>query len=280
VIAFERAQTDAALEAYERAAVHARQAGQQQQFLDWRALCRFYGTTPAPELLAWLDDHQPQSGWDDWGLRACRAHALAMIGSLDEARAIFVEARAQLAERGGGIGLAVITAIESATFERLAGDPAAAATLGAEGCRLLEELGDKSFLSTAAAELAGALYELDRLEEADAWVGRAAELGASEDAFTQIIWRQVKAKLLARDGEQAEAERLAREAVAIGEATDFLNGQGDARADLAQVLELGGRREEAAAELERALGHYEQKGNAVSGDKARARLTALREQRA
>ena len=79
------------------------------------------------------------------------------------------EAREGLADRGGGIGLAVTTAIESVTLERLAGDPAAAAELGMKGCRLLEEMGDESFLSTAAAELAEALYALDRLAEADAW---------------------------------------------------------------------------------------------------------------
>ena len=45
--------------------------------------------------------------------------------------------------------------------------------------------------------LAQALYALDRLEEADAWAGRAAELGASDDAFTQMLWRQVRAKVLA-----------------------------------------------------------------------------------
>ncbi len=276
MVAFERAQADAALEAYDQAAVHARRAGLQEEFLDWRALCRFYGTTPVSGVLAWLDDHESRAGWANWGLRVCRGHALAMIGDFDQARAIFAEARVELAERGGGIGLAVTTGIESATFELLAGDPGAAAELGSEGCALLEELGDMSFLSTAAATRAGALYELDRLAEADSWADRAAELGASEDAFTQLIWRQVKAKLLARAGGHAEAERLAREAVAIGEGTDFLNGQADARADLGEVLALSGRYEDAASELERAEALYDQKGNTVSAQRAHARLLEFR----
>jgi hypothetical protein len=33
---------------------------------------------------------------------------------------------------------------------------------------------------------------------------------ASDDAITQMLWRQVRAKLLAPRGEHAEAERLAR----------------------------------------------------------------------
>ena len=123
--------------------------------------------------------------------------------------------------------------------------------------------------------LAQALYALDRLEEADAWAGRAAELGASDDAFTQMTWRQVRAMVLARRGQHAEAERLAREAVAIGEATDFLDGQGDAYADLAEVLLLAGKADEAAASLEQAIGRYELKGNVVRAEYAHRRLAHL-----
>ena len=118
------------------------------------------------------------------------------------------------------------------------------------------------------------LYVLDRLDDADAWAGRAIQLGASDDAETQMLWRQVRAKVLARRGEHAEAERLAREAVTIGEGTDMLNGQGDAYADLAEVLQLSGKAGEAAAELERALDRYERKGNLVMARRIRDRLAA------
>jgi hypothetical protein len=118
---------------------------------------------------------------------------------------------------------------------------------------------------------------LDRLDEADAWAGRAAELGGSEDAFTQMFWRQVRAKVRARGGEHAEAERLAREAVAIGEGTDYLNGQGDAKADLAEVLALGGKPADASAALEQALGCYERKGNRVSAQRMQVRLVEIQD---
>ena len=273
-VEFEHARTDSALEAYERAAVHAQHAGLPQEFLEWRASCRFYGATAVPEILAWLDEQESRPGQHHW-LRMYRALALGMLGRFDEARPILASTRAELAERGGGIRLGVTTGIESVYFELLAGDPAAAAELGAEGCRMLEELGDKSFRSTAAGRLAQALYALDRLAEADASAVQAAELGASEDAFTQMLWRQVRAKVLARGGEHAEAERIAREAVAIGQTTDDLDGQGDARADLATVLELAGGREESAAELERALELFERKGNSISAERTRARLASL-----
>ena len=127
----------------------------------------------------------------------------------------------------------------------------------------------------AAGNLAQALYALDRLDEADAWAGRAAELGASDDAWKEMLWRQVRAKVLARRGEHAEAERLAREAVAICDETDMLDAQGDVYADLGEVLLLAGKPDEAATALEQALERYERKGNVVSAQRARARLADL-----
>ena len=93
--------------------------------------------------------------------------------------------------------------------------------------------------------------------------------------MTQMLWRQVKAKVLARRGEHAEAERMARGAVAVGEETDILNAQGDALADLAEVFLLAGRPDEAAAALEQAIERYERKGNRVSTGRAQTRLAAL-----
>ena len=121
--------------------------------------------------------------------------------------------------------LADITAFESAEFELLAGDPAAAAEFGsrrvqaARGAGRTELPVDRGGIARAGALRARPARRGRRL-------GRAAqtELGASDDATTQMLWRQARAKVLARRGEHAEAERLAREAVAIGEKTDMLNG--------------------------------------------------------
>ena len=174
------------------------------------------------ELLAWLDENEPPAG-RDYPLGGYRAGALAMLGRFDEARTILAETRAALAERGGGVWLAGVTGFASTWVELWAGDPAAAYEFGVAGFRLFEELGELSSLSTVAGYLAQALYALDRLDEADAWAGRTAELGASDDASSEMLWRQVRAKVLVRRGEPAEAERLAREAVAICKRTDGLN---------------------------------------------------------
>jgi class 3 adenylate cyclase/tetratricopeptide (TPR) repeat protein len=274
MVAFLRARGDAALQAWEQAAAHALKAGIPDELVGWRALSRLYGSTPVEDVITWLDEHEPREGRDYW-LRAGRGVAVAMIGRFDEGRAILAETRSDLEDRGAAFQLAVLTGIESAIVELLAGDPGAAAEFGVEGCQLLEELDAQSFLSTAAGVLARALCELDRLDEADAWARRGAEVGDENDLFTQPVWREARAEVLSRRGEHGEATRLAREAVAITDSTEDLNGQGDAYASLAAVLERveGGK---PAAPLQQALERYERKGNVVSAGRVRERLVELR----
>jgi class 3 adenylate cyclase/tetratricopeptide (TPR) repeat protein len=270
-----RGQKNACLEAVERAFAHARRAGHLPPLiLAWRASLRFFGTTPASELLAWLDENEPPAGRDHF-LRAYRAGSLAMLDGVDEARTILAASRAELAEWGEGVLLANITAFESVWVELWGGDPAAALEFGSEGWRLYLELGERGFLPGAAVNLAQALYALDRLDEAEGWARRAAELGVSGDHWNEMLWRQVRAKVLARSGEHAEAERLAREAVAICDETDMLDAQGDTYADFAEVLALAGRTDAAVEALEQALARYERKENLVMAKRVRARLMEL-----
>ncbi len=273
-VAHMRAHMDAQLEARERALALARRLGSQHYqvgFVGDRGAARYFGTTPMSELLAWLDEQERQ-GVRNFGLGLHRAGAVAMLGRFDEARAILADLRTEAADRGATMLLPLALCHSGVDVELLAGDPAAAVELGEEGCRLFEELGEKGWLSTAAGKLAQAYYTCDRLEEAEAWAGRAEELGASDDAITQMLWRQVRAKVLARRGEHAEAERLARDAVEIGEKTDLIDPQGDMYVDLAEVLALSERPKEAAEALQQALARYERKGNVVMAGRTRERL--------
>ncbi|MDP9284939.1 MAG: hypothetical protein M3P41_08320 [Actinomycetota bacterium] len=277
-VAHMRGRMDSARDALERALVHAERVGLPHlvvRLAPAAGAARLFGSTPATELLAWLDE-EDRRGTSAPGWEMHRAQALAMVGRSAEARSLLSDSRAQLADRGSMIPLALATGHTSVEVELLAGDPAAAVELGVEGCRLLEQAGEQGWLSTAVGYLAEALYQLDRLNEADEAAGRAAELGASDDAITQMLWRQVRAKVLARRGDALESERLAREAVAIGAETDLLDGRGDTHADLAEVLILAGRDDEAQAALQEALTLFELKGNVVTAERMNARLRGLR----
>jgi class 3 adenylate cyclase/tetratricopeptide (TPR) repeat protein len=269
-----RARLDGVRDAYERVAAHARRAGRPFEWLAWRATGRYYGTTPISELLAWLDE-QAARDVSDYRLDQWRALALAMLGRFDESRLLMSRVRTNTAERGGALNLANTLGQQSMEIELQAGDPAAAVAFGREAMELYDEIGERSFASTAAGILARALYELDRLDEAEEWARFADEVGSIDDVLTQILWRQVKAKLLARQGAHSGAERLAREAVALGDGTDLLNYVANAYADLGEVLALGGRMDEAAVALTEAIARYERKENIVMVERTRARLAEL-----
>jgi tetratricopeptide (TPR) repeat protein len=159
--------------------------------------------------------------------------------------------------------------------EELAGDLAVAAAVGESGCKALEEDGDLGVLSTYAAKLARILCELGRLDEAEAWAERGRELGAEDDAMTQVLWREAKALVAAKRGRTEEALRLARHAVEMALETDMLHEQADAYSDLAEVTALVGDSAGAAEAYEQALSLYQQKGNIVSAKQAQARLDNL-----
>ena len=198
--AFIQGKCDRACDAYERAAVHAHRARLPDDLLGWSAMSRLWGSTPATELLAWLDEHEPGAAAPNHTFGAPRAMAMAMLGRFDEARAALAAIRTELADRGGGLLLGALTGIESTEVELWAGDARAAASLGAEGCRLLDELGDEGFLSNAASCFARALYAVEQLDEAEAWAERAREISPSDDLFAQMGWRPVLAKIRARRG--------------------------------------------------------------------------------
>jgi tetratricopeptide (TPR) repeat protein len=137
-----------------------------------------------------------------------------------------------------------------------------------------------AFLSTYAPELGRSLCALGRYDEAEPLAELGRELGGEEDLATQALWRQVQAVVYAHRGDHPEAERLAREAVALTERADGLNLQADALSDLAEVLAAGGRNDDAAGVLERALERYARKNNRAMIAQLQPRLEQLRNETA
>jgi tetratricopeptide (TPR) repeat protein len=81
--------------------------------------------------------------------------------------------------------------------------------------------------------------------------------------ITQMLIRQVRAKILARRGELDQAEQLVHAAVELGSPTDALEHRAHSLRDLAIVLVAATKREEALAALAEAQALYEQRGHTV-----------------
>ena len=204
------------------------------------------------------------------------AHLLAMQGDFAGARETCRRTRADLLELGWYFDAAVVS-LDSGPIEMLAGDPEAAERELRRDLDALERMGERNYISTTAALLAEAVYRQDRIEEAEALAHMSREIAADDDVVTQVVWRCVAGKVLARNGRTRQGTETCREAVLLAEATDDLSTHADARADLAEILDLAGHRPAAQDELRRAVALYEAKGNAVAAERAARRADALRD---
>jgi tetratricopeptide (TPR) repeat protein len=142
----------------------------------------------------------------------------------------------------------------------LAGDYEAAEHVMRPSLEILDEAGEKGYYSTGLGYLAEAVYSQGGYEEAEQLALAADEAGGADDVETQRLSLGVRAKELARKGESAEAERLARRAIELLEPTDTLTGKAEALLNLAEVLQLAGRRAEAASAAHEAAELYAAKG--------------------
>jgi predicted ATPase/class 3 adenylate cyclase len=273
------ARAEAAAEAWELAAAHARRAGDEEErreILNWVASSMFFGPNPVPEGIRRCNEIRAEVsgnlGAEAWTLRSL-AGLHAMEGRFKLARELLADSTAIFKELGHTLNSSVCH--PDAIVEMLAGDPAAAERRLLEGYRALEEMGDKAFLSTTAAYLAQALYAQGREDDAGRYTQISEELASRDDLLTQVIWRGVRAGLLARQDRIQEAEALAREAVMMAESTDFVTTQADALTELAAILQQAGRLEEAKSAAADGLALYEQKGNSVEAGKTKARFALL-----
>jgi len=244
----------------------------------WMVGFAYWGPTPAPEGIDLAqrmasEMRDPRSGAN----RTARqiGALLAMQGNFDEARVKFEEQRVLYEELGSRHMLGSMLSHHAGPAELLAGDAALAAEMGSAGYEMLTARGDRGFASTSAVNVARALLELGRDAEAEEWAHRGQEMTTKDDFSTQGPALGVLALVSARRGDYEAGERLARESVAVMDATDQLFLVADAHADLASVLVAAGKPGQAIAELRVALELYERKGHLVGAEKTRGRLAEL-----
>lgn len=270
----------AAEAAIERTIEHAEAQGDHvraRRGLGGLAICAVYGPRPVAEAAARCEEVLARVA-DDRKVTAVAQCSLArleaMRGNFPRARDLYRQSRGTLQQLGWAL-LAAMTSIDSGPIEMLAGDFEAAVRELRGDYESLQRMGEQNYISTVAGWLASALYELGRTEEADELTSISSRLGAPDDVSTQVLWRCVRSKLLARQGLAAEAETLAREAVDVVDRTDYIDAQGTTRVALATVHELSGDAAAASAALREAAERFERKGNVVAAGAARERLEAL-----
>src|SRR6266508_777800 len=263
-------------EALERVREHAQRAGNasvERTARHWMASGYVFGPFSVHEALEWFDD--AELAGEAGVVTHLRARVEGMRGEFEQARALWATALERAQELGQRL-LAAGLAMEACDIELDAGDPGRAADFALAGCAQLEELGERGWLSTLAGQAAEALYRLDRTDDAWHWTEVAEQSGAPDDVITQLLIRQVRSKVLARRGDDADAERLARDAVALSDSTDMLVCRADARLDLAEVLTLAGRREQATEALAAAEALYAEKGHLIGVARTQSLLAKLR----
>jgi tetratricopeptide (TPR) repeat protein len=261
----------AAQEAYRRALEAARSTNDERaesEILAASASALTFGPTPADQaevaanrIRAWGEAHgrlQPQAT----ALLAL-GYAHALRGDFERARDASYDSLTLLRQThplmAEGFGTQMVGVVEL-----LAGDIDAAETALLTGLRRLEQMGETGFLSTNAAMLAHIAHVRGDPIGAERFVELARESASDDDVLTQMLWRTALAKVRAAEEALGEAERLAREAVAIAARTDYIPFHADALVDLAAILRRRGAAADADARTEEAIRLYEAKGNVVT----------------
>ncbi|OBJ37747.1 hypothetical protein A5630_04075 [Mycolicibacterium mucogenicum] len=155
--------------------------------------------------------------------------------------------------------------------ELVSGDPVAAEPFLRKAYNGFRRLRLDLDIAETAALLGRTCLMLGRVVEADE-LCTESERRAGHAFKSSIAWRTLRAQLLSRGGEHAEARKTAEAAVALAQRTDALVDHGDACDCLAGVLQAAGDTAGARAAAERAAGLYERKGAAVLAERARGLL--------
>ena len=210
-------------EAWQQALEHAERAdlrAERAESIGWLMMAANFGPLPVEEGIARCRRFHDEAV-DDQYIRGQRAGSSRARSRRCAATS---RSRASSSREGletiAGLGFSLRAAMstqEAFYVEMLAGDLDAAERIAREAYATLERMGERGYLSSAAALLAHALAGRAELDEAERFSRTSEDAAAADDAFSQVLWRSARAKIRARRGELAEAEALAREAVAVAE---------------------------------------------------------------
>jgi class 3 adenylate cyclase/tetratricopeptide (TPR) repeat protein len=208
------------------------------------------------------------------GLRFSEGHALraqavetARRGRVPEARRLMAESVAIFEDVGGALYSAG-TLREQSFIESLAGDLPASERLLREAYDQLSAMGERGIMSTVAADLADALVDLGRIDEAEALCAVAEDAGPEDDILTQVGVRLVRGRLAALRGRTDEALASVADAMALADQGEYYDSRAVSRLVFAQLLVDAGRTDEARARAQEVLDLARPRGDVVYAGRA------------
>ena len=196
------------------------------------------------------------------------AHMKARQGAFAEALDLASRCRAIHRENGNMWSYWVFAEIEW-DIKMLAGAPDEALEILTESYEHVEQMGG---FPLESAWLAQSLYAVGRFEDAEP---RAQVAVDAADDLSRCVGLGALARVRAQQGRIAEAERMAREAVDYFANTDYSADRTGVILDLAEVLRLAGRRDEAIDTVNEALRLFDQREDVVSAAHAKALIGEL-----
>jgi predicted ATPase/class 3 adenylate cyclase len=230
------------------------------------ALNALFGPTPVATAIAECEASLAQNMNDrqvEALVRSKLAVLKAMNGEFDIARALYRGARSMLDEFGESMR-AASTATDLLMIGRLSGDLASAEREIMADYEFLVRAGETYYLSTLAAHLARVTRDQGRDAEAASLLVTAERASAEYDFHSQVMWRSIRAPILARAGDLVTAQQLAHCAADMAAQTEEPVLQADSLCELATVLHLAGDTAGARSAAERAVALFAAKGDRVS----------------
>ena len=250
-----------ATEAGERAVVCARRAGKRSLELEALRLVSggfVHGEMPWAEAERWA--HERPAGEPE--LAILLGTAAALQGRIEEARQIFDRYMRDETERGR-IMSALITSGARGGVEMTVGEFERAEEILRAGWDGLGEVGERGMRSTVGGYLGEVIARLGRLDEADAVLDEALSISTLDDWVTVSQVQIARAFVASGRDEHERACSLAREAVEIVDAHEYLTIQQEIRLRNGEILVAAGRDGDARSALAHAREVAARKGSTV-----------------
>jgi len=196
----------------------------------------------------------------------------AFEGGMAEGRQALAAFDAAVRDLGFNV-VAAAASMVRAQLEMMAGRLVDAERILEAGIAELEELGERSYLSSAVGLLARIRAEQGDLDEAESLARRALAMGSRHDLSTRAWSLQALARVHEGRGEREAALRAANDASEID--WDLALQQADSYLECAGIHRRAGLLEDARVSARRALELYERKGATALAERVRALLGEL-----